>query len=82
MISTEVLALLNVILGAGIGWVLRRSRKTAETLEEIKRGVAEINGSVRELRQWAKGHEKLDDERFTRTEQTHRDIWEAIARKR
>lgn len=70
-ISTDLLALLNGIIIVGVGWLLRRVGKANDALNQI-------NGSVRELKQWTSGHEKLDDERFERTEATHRDIWKKL----
>ena len=67
-ISNELLALLQIVIGIGVGWILKRAGK-------INDAVNQINGSVKELRTWTTGHEKLDDERFNRTEATHRDIW-------
>lgn len=37
-----------------------------------------MNGSIRELQVWTKGHEKLDDERFESQSQHNKDSWESI----
>ena len=65
-----------------IGWFCKRTldrveAKQDETLEQTTL----TNGGLRELKVWTSAHEKLDDERFSRTEQTHKDIWEQLNKK-
>jgi len=44
---------LQIVIAAGIAWVLK--------------GVSTINGSIKEIKSWQKGHEKLDELRWTET---------------
>jgi len=43
-------AILQVIIALGVLWLLK--------------GVSKINGSIKEIKSWQVGHEKLDDERY------------------
>ena len=44
----------------------------------IFRQLTRMNGTIRELQQWAQSHEKLDDERFIEQRGENKTIWEAI----
>ena len=44
----------------------------------IFRQLTRMNGTIRELQQWAHSHEKLDDERFIEQRGENKTIWEAI----
>ena len=42
-------------------------------LKQVREQVREINGSMRVMKEWQKGHELLDDERFKALMQGQRD---------
>ena len=44
----------------------------------IFRQLRAMNGSIRELQIWTKGHEKLDDERFSSQVNEAKSLWNVI----
>lgn len=82
----EILMVTTPVMIVIIGWFFNRMIKRVDmkmdlldtkmdsTLNEVRA----TNGKLLGLETWTQGHEKLDDERFKRTEETHRDIWGKI----
>lgn len=52
-----------------------------KVLKEVRDQVREINGSMREMKEWQKGHELLDDERFRRSAEDRQQLWQAVQKK-
>ena len=50
-------------------------------LSYLNAHMAELNGSIRELKVWEVQHSKLDDERFRDAEQSLRIMWDRIHEK-
>ena len=57
----EVIGALLFIISTYIGITVSSVKRKTDSIDIH---VGEINGSVRELKVWAKMHEKLDEERF------------------
>lgn len=52
---------LQIVIAGGIAWVLK--------------GIAAINGSIKEIKSWQSGHEDLDNLRWTETKDKFKSLF-------
>jgi len=53
--------ILQVVIAAGVLWVIK--------------GISTINGSIKEIKTWQSGHENLDDLRYAETKDKFKSLF-------